>query len=47
MPVKRLEKFDDCIPEPLLDEANARTRLSVTDACEAAKNYLSRLARGS
>lgn len=43
MPVKRLEKFDDFIPEPLLDEANARSRLCLEEARQAATACLSSL----
>jgi ATP-dependent helicase Lhr and Lhr-like helicase len=35
LPVKKLEKFDDFIPESLLDEANARNRLSISEAFQA------------
>ncbi|MBI2927467.1 MAG: DEAD/DEAH box helicase [Verrucomicrobia bacterium] len=35
MPVRAVEKFDDYVPEDLLDEANARSRLNVTEAREA------------
>jgi ATP-dependent Lhr-like helicase len=36
MPNKAIEKFDDFVPEPLLDEANSRSRLNVSEAYEAA-----------
>jgi ATP-dependent Lhr-like helicase len=45
MPVKCFEKFDDFVPESLLDKANAMTRLSIRDACEAAINFCSFLER--
>lgn len=32
MPVKAVEKYDGFIPEPLLDEANARSRLDLAEA---------------
>jgi hypothetical protein len=32
IPVKAVEKYDDFIPEPLLDEANARSRLDLAEA---------------
>ena len=32
MPNKASEKFDDFAPEQLLDEANAKSRLEVTEA---------------
>ena len=37
MPVKAIEKYDDFAPEPLLDEANAKSRLDVSGAVEAVK----------
>jgi ATP-dependent Lhr-like helicase len=35
MPVKAIEKYDNFIPEPLLDEANARGRLDIREAWAA------------
>jgi len=40
MPNKAVEKFDDFAPEQLLDEANARSRLNVLEACEACSTVL-------
>lgn len=40
MPNKATEKFDDFAPEPLLDEANAKSKLDVVGAIEAAKDFL-------
>ena len=39
MPNKAVEKFDDFAPEQLLDEANARSRLDVSDHRQRAKHY--------
>jgi ATP-dependent Lhr-like helicase len=36
MPIKAVEKFDEFVPESLLDEANARSRLAIGEAREAA-----------
>ncbi|MBI5387753.1 MAG: DEAD/DEAH box helicase [Verrucomicrobia bacterium] len=33
IPVKAVEKYDDFVPEALLDEANARSRLSLQETC--------------
>jgi hypothetical protein len=35
LPVKAVEKFDEFVPESLLDEANARSRLDVREAVAA------------
>ncbi len=35
MPVKAVEKFDEFVPAALLDEANARNRLDIREACRA------------
>lgn len=40
MPVKAVEKYDDFIPEQLLDVANARARLDILGASEAAAQAL-------
>ena len=40
MPVKAIEKYDDFVPEPLLDEANARSRLDIREACAACAGVL-------
>jgi ATP-dependent Lhr-like helicase len=43
MPVKTTDKFDGFLPEVLLDEANARSRLNVTEAfenCEALISFI-------
>ena len=40
MPNKAVEKYDDFVPEQLLDEANARTRLNVLEACGACTTVL-------
>jgi ATP-dependent helicase Lhr and Lhr-like helicase len=37
MPIKMVEKFDDFVPEPLLDRANAQSRLDVAGALEACR----------
>jgi len=40
MPVKAVEKYDDFVPEQLLDEANARSRLDISTAVEACETIL-------
>lgn len=35
MPVKAVENYDDFVPEPLLDDANTRSRLNISEACAA------------
>jgi hypothetical protein len=41
MPVKAVEKYDDFVPEPLLDEANARSRLNTLEAATKLPQQLS------
>lgn len=41
LPVKATEKFDDFVPEQLLDEANAQSRLSKEEAIDACNMALS------
>jgi len=37
MPIKAIEKFDDFVPEDLLDQANAQSRLDIPGALEACR----------
>lgn len=45
LPVKRFEKFDDYVPESLLDTANARERIDIPSAIEVAMGMLEIVAR--
>jgi len=40
MPNKAIEKFDDFASEQLIDEANARSRLDIPEACAACASVL-------
>jgi hypothetical protein len=40
MPVKAVEKFDEFVPERLLDEANALSRLDISGAAESCNGFL-------
>ena len=43
LPIKAFEKFDDFVPEDLLDEANSQGRLDISGAVLACKTVIDRV----